>query len=129
MVVTLEKVAHEVVESSLQAKEEVGVRRLGHVGNCAVGQNQVEANSAINRKTVLVGLVGVSCWYPLVNETVEHPQGQTAAKYKAAHAYLLSRRAENTTEETITVLAYPTHAPTNDGNIVALELFMYGVPY
>ena len=30
---------HEVVKSSLQPKEEVGVGRLGHTGNCAVGQN------------------------------------------------------------------------------------------
>jgi hypothetical protein len=28
---------HEVVKSSLQAKEQVGVGRLGHTGDCAIG--------------------------------------------------------------------------------------------
>jgi hypothetical protein len=52
---------YEVVKSSLQAKEEVGVSRLGHVGNCAVGKNQVEADNCVNGESMLIGLVGVSC--------------------------------------------------------------------
>jgi hypothetical protein len=52
---------HEVVKSSLQPKEEVGVRRLGHIGDCAVRQNQVVADDCVDGKAILVGLVGVSC--------------------------------------------------------------------
>ena len=62
MAVRLEKVTHEVVESSLQAKEEVRVSRLGHVSDRAVGQNQVEAYNGVDRETVLIGLVRVPYW-------------------------------------------------------------------
>ena len=61
MTATPRKVAHEIVESSLQAKEEVGVSRLGHISNRAVGQNQVEADSAVNREPILIGLVRIPC--------------------------------------------------------------------
>ena len=40
--------AHEVVESSLQAKEEVGVGGLGHVSSRTVWQNQVESDDGVN---------------------------------------------------------------------------------
>jgi hypothetical protein len=50
---------HEVVKSSLQPKEEVGVGRLGHTSDCAIGQNQVVANDGVDGKTILIGLVGV----------------------------------------------------------------------
>jgi hypothetical protein len=52
---------HEVVESSLQSKEEVGVVRLGHIDDCAVGQNQVVSDNGVDGKTVLVGFIGVPC--------------------------------------------------------------------
>ena len=35
--------------------------RLGDVGNCAVGQNQVEADNGVDGETVLIGLVRVPC--------------------------------------------------------------------
>ena len=54
--------AHKVVVSSLQPKEEVGVSRLGHIGDRAVGQNQVEADNGVDRKTVLIALIGVAYW-------------------------------------------------------------------
>jgi len=53
------KSTHKVVESSLQTEEQVGVSRLGHIGNCPVGQNQVEADDGVDGKTVFVGLVGI----------------------------------------------------------------------
>ena len=53
---------HKVVVSSLQTKEEVGVSLPGHIGNCAVGQDQVEADNSVDRKTVLIALVRVA--YP-----------------------------------------------------------------
>jgi len=40
--------AHEVVKSPLQAEEEVGVSRFGHIGNCTVRQNQVVADNSVN---------------------------------------------------------------------------------
>ena len=52
---------HEIVKSSLQPEEEVGVGRLGHTGNRAVGQNQVEGDNGVDGKTVLIGLEGVPC--------------------------------------------------------------------
>ena len=52
---------HEVVESSLQPKEEVGVGRLGHTGDRAIGQNQVVADDSVDGKAILIGLVRVSC--------------------------------------------------------------------
>jgi len=45
---------HEVVESPLQSKEQVGVSRLGHVGDCAVGQNQVEADDGVDGEAMLM---------------------------------------------------------------------------
>jgi len=58
----LEKPTHEVVKTSLQTKEEVGVRRLADINNCAVGKNQVEADDGVEGKTVLASLVAVSYW-------------------------------------------------------------------
>lgn len=57
-----EQGTHEIVKSSLQAKEEVSVSRLGHTGDCTIGQNQVETNGAVNRKSTLIGPVGRICW-------------------------------------------------------------------
>ena len=48
---------YKVVESSLQAKEEGRICRLGHVGNRAVWQNQIEADNGVDGETVLIGLV------------------------------------------------------------------------
>ena len=61
MTVRLAGVTHEVVGSSLQTPEEVGVRRFGDISNGAVGQNQVEADDGVNAKAMLIGLVGVPC--------------------------------------------------------------------
>ena len=58
----LEKPAHEVVEASLQTEEEIGICRLGDIPNRAVGQNQVVADNGIDDETVLVSLVGITCW-------------------------------------------------------------------
>jgi len=55
-----QRTTHEVVESSLQSKEEVGVSRLGHVSDCAVGQDQIEADDGVDSKAILIGLVGIS---------------------------------------------------------------------
>jgi len=51
--------AHKVVKSSLQTEEEVGVSRLGHVGNCPVGQNQVEPDDSVDGEAILISLEGV----------------------------------------------------------------------
>ena len=51
--------AHEIVESSLQAKEEVRVGRLGHMSDCAVGQDQIIADDGVDGETILICLVGV----------------------------------------------------------------------
>ena len=56
------RMTHKVIVSSLQPKEEVGVGLLGHIRNCAVGKDQVEADNGVNRKTVLIALVGVPYW-------------------------------------------------------------------
>jgi len=50
---------HEIVQASLQAPEEIRVRRLGDIGNRAIGQNQVDADDGVNDKTILVSLVRV----------------------------------------------------------------------
>ena len=50
---------HEIVESSLQAEEEIWVGRLGHVRNCAVGQNQIIADNGVDGETILISLEGV----------------------------------------------------------------------
>ena len=54
--------AYKVVKPSLQPKEKVGMSPLGHIGSCAVGQDQVEADNGVDRKTVLIALVGVPYW-------------------------------------------------------------------
>ena len=54
-----EKVTHEIIKTSLQTPEEIRVRRLGDIGNRAVGQNQVEADDGVDAKTMLISLVGV----------------------------------------------------------------------
>ena len=54
-----EKPTHEVVETSLQTKEEVGECRPGNISNCAVGKNQVESDDVVENETMLVSLVGV----------------------------------------------------------------------
>jgi len=59
-VMTLQRATYKVVESSLQSKEEVGVSRLGHVSDCAVGQDQIEADDGVDSKAILIGLVGIS---------------------------------------------------------------------
>ena len=51
---------HDVVKTSLQAEEKVGVRRLGDISNRAVGKNQVEGDNGVEGKTMLISLVGVS---------------------------------------------------------------------
>jgi len=56
------KMAHKVVKPSFQAEEEVGVSRLGHIGNCPVGQNQVETDNGVDGKAVLISLEGVPYW-------------------------------------------------------------------
>ena len=33
--------------------------RLGYITDCAVGQNQIEADDGVDGKTILIGLVGV----------------------------------------------------------------------
>jgi hypothetical protein len=50
---------HEIVKSSLQPKEQVGVSQLSHTGDCAIGQNQVVTDDGVDGKTVLIGLVRV----------------------------------------------------------------------
>ena len=55
-----EKPTHEVVKTSFQTKEEVGVRRLGDISNRAVGKNQIEADNGVDGETMLISLVGVS---------------------------------------------------------------------
>ena len=54
--------AHKVVKSPLQSKEQVGVSRLGNVGDCAVGQNQVEADDGVDGEAMLISLKGVPYW-------------------------------------------------------------------
>jgi hypothetical protein len=65
--------AHEIIESPFQAEKEVRMRRLGHVCNSAVGQDQVEADNGVNCQTILAGLVGVSCWMPVSMQSSEAP--------------------------------------------------------
>ena len=56
------EVIHEVVKASLQTPEQVGVRRLGDMSDCAVGQNQIVADDGVDCKAMLISLAGVS--YP-----------------------------------------------------------------
>ena len=54
-----ERPTHEVVKTSLQTKEEVGVGRLADISNRAVGKNQVEADDGVDGKPILTSLVAV----------------------------------------------------------------------
>ena len=47
--------------------------RLGDVGNCAVGQNQVEADNGVDGETVLIGLVRVPCEWVVSGKSGEEP--------------------------------------------------------
>ena len=55
----IRKPADEVVETSLQTKEQVGMGRLGDMSNRAVGENKIEGNDGVEGKTMLISLEGV----------------------------------------------------------------------
>jgi len=57
----IRKPTDEVVETSLQTKEQVGVRRLRDISNRPVGKNKVEGDNGVEGKTMLISLEGVPC--------------------------------------------------------------------
>ena len=123
-------VTYEIVKASLQSPEEIRLRRLGHMSDRAIGQNQVEANDGVDTKTISISLVGVP--YPrlvsVLYQTPECLQERTSAEQQAAHADLLRNTGWEHSNKGVAALTHPSKTSTKNDDTVVLEFFVHGIP-